>query len=1652
MADRNPLPLLLADDELADFVCRLRRSVFPSQQEAARFFGLHHTTVGRYEKGEVTPPLGYLAYLLKTIASMRALADPGGEDVPQKLLKDLNRIIHRYYQEAQELKTWDELCNSADDYLAGRQRSAAQKIAPAPLQPVAPVPVPALPAPASPRGYTLHESVGRGAFGTVYRATQTGLGREVAIKVIHQEYTNQPEFIRRFDAEAQFVARLEHPHIVPLYDYWRDPMGAYLVMRYFRGGNLQTALAREPLSLSAITRCLDQIGGALETAHLQSIIHRDLKPANILLDDGGNFYLADFGIAKDLRELDAAMKTTPGVLLGSPMYVAPELIREQPATHLSDIYSLGLIVYEALTGMPAYAQGVLLQILHAQLYEPLPLLAAVRPDLPPGIQEVLARATAKEPADRYPDVAGLVRAFRQAALPPPPVLALHATPAGVGAGVEALSGLPPERSAPPNPYKGLRAFQEPDAPDFFGRTALVDRLLARLKEPTEVARFLAVVGPSGSGKSSVVKAGLLPALRRGALPTSDRWFVVDLAPGTHPFEEVEAALLRVAVNPPASLLEQLAADDRGLLRAIKRVLPSDPDTDLLLVIDQFEEVFTLIQDEATRARFFNSLYVAVTDPTSRLRLVITLRADFYDRPLLYPGLGHLLQARTEVVLPLTSAEVEQAIVGPAARVGVEVAPSLVAAIMRDVGVQPGALPLLQYALTELFGQRQGRRLTLEAYQAGGGVLDALGRRAEEIYAGLDDAARLAAQQLFLWLVTPGDGMEDTRRRVLVAELAAAAPDPVALERGLDAFGRYRLLAFDYDPITHGPTVEVAHEALLRTWKRLQTWLEASRGVLRAHRQLQAAAREWVGAGRDPSFLATGTRLTLFEALSMEVKREDGLALSGEERAYLEASVARREKEIAADQARQTHELELARQAAQAAEHAAQASQRAARSERSAARRLRVLVAALGIALLVAAVLALFALNQQRDAETKGQQALAASALSAAQHLAAEANTLLVSQGNAELTQLLSIRSLQTHYTPEGDSALDQAAELPIPVRRFVGHTAGVDGAALSPDGAHILTGSSDTTVRLWNAQTGTQLWSFTGFTDTVKTVAFSPDGAVALAGGADGTVRLLDVATGQASADKSPGQLHTAAVRTAVFSADGKTILSAGDDRTVVLWDIATHRRVWRFTGHTDTVYSVTFSPDGNYVLTGSWDGTARLLATRTGAEVTRFTHPAQVDDVAFSPDGKYVLTSCEDKRARLWEMDWNTRTGTLKRDFPQPDLVVHVAFAPDGQSIVTGGPDGVARLWDVETGEQRRYFAGHSTTLSHISFSADGHYLLTSSWDGTAALWDIQARAHPWFVGHTKGLDSAVFSPAGNTVLTASEDATARLWDARSGRELQRFTGHGDTVNAGAVFSPDGLYVLTGGNDQTARLWDLHGTQVLSFSLPTQVSDVRFSPDGNFILMGGADGKARLGDRKTGRIIQTLDHGAALVGTAFAPDGKYALTGGYDKTLRLWDLQTGQAVRSFTGHTDIITNVAFSPDGSEALSGSLDKTARLWDRRTGRELRRFVGHTDGIYGVAFSPDGRYVLTASLDKTARLWDAQTGQELRRFVGHTDSVVSVAFSPNGKQVLTASSDGTARLWDANYHDTIALLCGRLGRDFSANERQQYGIVDARTTCP
>lgn len=1531
------------------------------------------------------------------------------------------------------------------------------------------------------QGYEIRERIGVGGFGAVYRAYQTSVGRDVAVKVVLPHLASHPDFIRRFEVEAQVVARLEHPHIVPLHDYWRDPSGAYLIMRLLRGGNLRHAVQNQPYSVETAALLLDQITAALYTAHRNDIIHRDLKPENILLDEDGNAYLTDFGIARDTGRSSETVNQADAHV-GSLDYLAPEQIRNEPLAPTTDIYALGIVLYEVLTGQHLF-QGVSnVERIYRHLNDPLPPVTTLSPEIKAAVNAVIQKATAKNPAERYPDVLAVAAAFREAAglaravveTRPVEILTIReqevlqlmmngvsnqgiaqelyitlgtvkwyikqiyrklgvrnrvqaivrardmhliAGSSDTATGAYATTGNLPE---PRNPYKGLQAFEAADSHDFFGRETLIQQLQTLMAEARSgcaregvtaakrrYARFLGIVGPSGSGKSSLVKAGLIPALWRGDVLKSQNWFVVELVPGRHPLDELEVALARVAPNVVSNLRDQLQRDESGLVRVSQLILPED-NSELVLVIDQFEELFTLVEDEAARSHFLNSLVAAVTDPHSRIRIVMTLRADFYDRPLHYAAFGEMLRSRMVTLLPLTPEGLERAIVRPAERTGVTFEEGLVAEIIADVNYQPGALPLLQYALTELFERREGQMLTRKAYQSIGSAVGALAKQADDIYEGLDEAGKQAAQQLFLRLVTLGDDTVDTRRRSPVSELMGVAINKEVMDDLIDTYASYRLLSLDHDPLTHAPTVEIAHEALIQEWKRLKRWLSDNREDLRLRQRLMTAASEWDNAKRDPSFLAAGTRLTQFETLTTT----SSLALSEIERAYLDAGILERQRQTSQRENQQRRLLRLQ----------------------------RGIIGVLLMALVVAAVLSMLISVSWHHARSQAR-------IARARQFAAQAVAELQKPlGNDEFAALLAIRSLNNQYDPVADGALVQAVAR-LPLRAFVGHTDVVYAAAFSPDGQYVLTGSGDHTVRLWEAASGRQVRSFSGHDDALNAAVFSPDGQYVLTGSADQTARLWDLTTGE---EVMTFAGHTGELYSVAFSPDGDWVLTSSEDATAKLWDVTTGELIRTFD---DSVRAIAISPDGGWLVTSGEDYTVRIRDISTGRTIhTLRGHDNWVYAVAFSPDGAFLLTGSLDNTAILWDATTGQEMYTINA---HSSAVRSVAFSPDGQHMLTGSSDRTLRLWDVTSGQEVRTFRGHLDRVWSVAFSPDGRYVLSGSADTTVKLWavtpEVQTEAYR---GHSDEIYDVAVSPDARYALSGSADHTARIWEVATGRTVHTLAGHSDTVY-GVAFSPDGRYALTGSLDNTARLWDVAtGQELRTFTGHEQaVRAVAFSPVGDVVLTGSADYTARLWDVTTGEVLHTLlGHNHEVQGVTLSPDGRFVLTGSSDNTAKLWDVVTGAERQTFIGHTDSVFGVAISPDGKHVLTGSADRSVKLWDRETGQQVRSFNGHTNTVYNVAFSPDGQYIVTGSSDRTARVWETATGELVRVLSGHESAVWGVAFALDGQSVLTGSLDHTARLWNIDYADFVDDVCARLLRDFTDEERKQARITDAEPTCP
>ncbi|MFI1035132.1 helix-turn-helix domain-containing protein [Streptomyces sp. NPDC020951] len=1163
----------------------------------------------------------------------------------------------------------------------------------------------------------------------------------------------------------------------------------------------------------------------------------------------------------------------------------------------------------------------------------------------------------------------------------------------------------PERPGQPPacPYPGLHAFTEDTAGWFFGRGIQVEELLRLLKTRLGGGPPLFLTGASGAGKSSLLSAGLVPALRKGCLSEGG---------------ESAAAVLRITPGPHPL---------QALGRSHLRTLHEDGAGPTVLIVDQFEEIFTQCTDQEERLAFVDQLVdmaLGLRETAQPVPVVLALRADFFHRCIALPKLAEVMSRNNAVLGPMSEPDLRKAIVGPARTAGLEFEPGLVETLLRDLGVQgggddAGALPLLAHALEASWAQGDGRRMTLAGYQASGGIRDAVATTAQGVYDTLEPEQQQAARRLLLRLVTVDDGGEAVRRRVGEDELAhEGAAAQVALQRLVDK----RLVTAD------DGVVQITHEALVRAWGLLRQWLVEDRDWLRVHRDLTAAAESWQALGRDPGSLYRGHRLVRASDMAQGRRRD----LNPLERVFLQESEAAVAAEI------------------DAAAREAEAARRSNRRLRRLTTALALLVCASLIATLVAGWQWQTAERERRTANDKSRAALASS-------LAAHSRALLGTR--PALAGLLALAGRQYRADDATNAAAQDALAIPThPVKPLIGHSGKVTTVAVSPDGATVATGGTDAAVRLWRANGDGTPVVLPEHTGAVTAVAFSPGGDVLAAATANGTVGIWNVHTATPALQL---RIPVAGVDALAFSPDGATLATGSADGTAHLWQRRTGRSLATLTGHTGKVSAVAFGPDGQTLATGSWDDTARLWDLHGTRKPTVLRgHRGEVYAVAFSPDGKKLATGSADGTARLWDTKTLRSSATLRG---HTRVVSAVAFGPDGRSLLTGSWDDTARLWDLRSHQETGVLDGHTGDVNAVAYARDSKTVVTASSDGTARVWGTTVRsAGATLTGHSGYLDTVAFASDGRTLATGSRDGTARLWDARTGRTTAVLAEGTDPVLA-VAFQPHAPHLATGDQQGNVRIWDIHTHQVLVTlrGHTGAVDAVAFSSDGTRLATASTDGTARLWDTRTHHCLATLrGHSGWVDAVAFSSDGTRLATASTDGTARLWDTRTHRTTARFGHDGRVLNSLALSPDGKTLAVAPSDGTAILWDVTTGLVIRTITGHTDEVTAVAFSPDGRTLATASRDRTARLYDLgdssergrkQGGRPLATLGDAAGWVTAVTFSPDGGTLATASWDRTARLTPVPQR-WAHQLCSRAGRNLTLQEWTLYvGDIPYKRLC-
>jgi WD40 repeat protein/DNA-binding SARP family transcriptional activator len=1192
---------------------------------------------------------------------------------------------------------------------------------------------------------------------------------------------------------------------------------------------------------------------------------------------------------------------------------------------------------------------------------------------------------------------------------------------GAVAGAEIVeSG--PDRSPPAAvlcPYKGLACFEPADRELFFGRERLVAELVTHLVGPG----LLGVVGPSGSGKSSVVRAGLLPALADGVLPGSARWTRVVIRPGEHPLDELARAAHRVGPEPTGVVGtagdQDGAAGEEGEsadqpIRALTDVDTRDGQRRLVLVVDQFEEVFTSCCDQRERTAFLAALTAATQATDGYASVVLVIRADYYGHCAADRTLAELLATDHVLVGPMTTDELRRAIQRPADRAGLQLEAGLVEQLLADVAGEPGGLPLLSTALLESWQHRQGRTLTLAGYHASGGVNGAVARLADRAYGRLDPGQQAAARRLLLRLAGPGEGELAVGRRILLAELDLEH-DP-AMGAALAALTEARLLT------TAEATVEVAHEALLSQWPRLRGWLEEDTQGRALHRHLIQAAQEWQAGGCDPAELYRGARL----ATALDWATEHPAHLNQLERAYLHHSQ-------------------------QAAEHeVTQARQRAEQEARS-NRRLRGLLAGLATVLVVAVTAGALAVVQQgratraarlADARRLVTQAVVEADLDRSLLLAAQAHRLddSVDTRSALLTSLL--RSPQAIGMLRADDRLLHLA--------------------VSPDGGTLAAGDQAGRTLLWDTATRRplpgppQLPKLDDQPDPLRTLAFSSDGRLLLTAGSF-TIHRWDLAARKAAGSFNLLSIANSGVSSMAVSRDGRR-LAVGTQGKVLWLDPLTwiqaapplivDKRSWPD--------RLTLSPDGRRLAmattpiktggapgrstAGIWDLTSRRQLRSLDADGT----------LAFSPDGR-TLAASHGQRGEILLID--PATGKRRRTLTgHTAAVLALRFSHDGATLASTGQDGTAIIWDLATGRARETLGGHAAAVTGVAFSPDDRTLYTASRDRSVLVWDLAGdrRLSRSFTAGRR-VSSQSFSKRGALLARGHGDGTVTLLDltrrARVGAPLH---AHSGAVQAVAL-SPDGR-LLASADAHSAIVWDLATGRPTGRPIPAtenpplttspDITELALSPDGKTLAIGDDWGRVTLWDltSRTRWVLQA----AGANSFQFSPDGTILAVASHGGEVRLWDVTDRSLVprwRLPADRSDALA-VAFTPDGRTLATGGQEGTVVLWDMRTGRQLGApLAGHASGVARGAFSPDGRVL--ATVNGEAILWDLASHTQIGAALPiRSEGPHAVAFLPGGSQLAAASPDGSVVVWDVDPASWRAHACAVAGRTLTRAEWDEF----------
>lgn len=1443
--------------------------------------------------------------------------------------------------------------------------------------------------------YKTGRILGVGGFGIVVSALDEELGSSVAIKILGSDWASDLPIRQRFADEAKLLRNIRSDHLINIHDIGELEDGRpFFVMDLADRGTFADRLnngsvgTQGDVDTASVVAVVTALADALSALHGAGYVHRDVTPANLLIESRATSFnevdrsaitvvrsglvgnderllLGDLGLAKDYLDSEVTL------LGGTPRYSSPEQLDPEgeigPAT---DVFGATAVLWRVLTGQAPPENH----------------------DLENSIASVAARwrkfmrqGMATDSDQRFSSMV----AWKSSAIE---ILGIGATkPSGVAGDRYEVETCP---------YQGLVAFQTRDADRFYGRDELVLRLVERLRSN----HILVVGGASGSGKSSLVRAGLIPALSNGALPDSARWPHIVFTPGSDPLKELEYQLRRTLENLPGDIgdMDFSRQDDDRWRRMADRI--SDVTGGILICIDQFEEIFTFDHDQKTLDRIFTVLS-SIADPSESLcRLIFIIRADFYGSSSRFPWLAEVITKNQVLVGPLSRSELHKAITEPARHSNLRLDEDLVEAVLEEVGTTSSTLPLVSHAMAESWKLRSGNRLTVDDYRASGGVAGAIAQTAEKLFCEtFNTEEQQAARRLLLRLISPGQGVPDTRRPYAIADLRAGGNQSV-MSQVMDAMVDARLLTVDRE------IIQLAHEAIILSWPRLNTWISESRDDLHFMQRIERVAEEWQEADRDPDLLYHGAPLHT----AMDWYAEHKESVSGVEVEFLDA---------AAEAERVANEQQML------------TDKRTRRNWRLAFASLSVLL----IASLISSILAFNAFREARKNETDANFRLAQSLASQAADLA-NRNPRLALALAAEVIERQANASVDARVALVNAAAALEASPYTAFAELTVGDAITV---AVHPQRDLIAIGNRDGSVSFWNpagVSLGAPVKAHGG---AIEEMAFSSDGLKLISVSLDGTIMNWDMHDDSAQPSPRLAAEFSTLIWSVAISPDGKSIATAAEDGSVRLFNANDFSETTLLTDAARDVLTVQFSPDNQLLLAGDGRGQVWTWSTSDPGLVNDsfMAHESDVWEIVFYPDGSRFVTASSDGRVRIWD---NHTRALIVEPFAGVAANIRGIQVTADRLLTAGDEKGRLLFWDIA----KEQFLGasvarHDAQITDVAAQLSGSLLASIGGDQVLRTWlKSEDKSFLSLPVHESGAYGLAMHDMRNLIATGDGAGRVRIFDGSDGT----VTGVPLTLSEERIwavaFDPAGKLIAAGDQKGLLAIWDVDTGRRLA-RIPNahdgSVSALVFHPKKELLYSSGSDGTIRQWHHETLKSAgdDMGEHVGGVTRFVLSPDSLLIASADLVGTIRIWNIETATVDREWQGDDNAIWSIAWSHDGREIATAHADEIVQLWNVESGQALHDLTPHPGGATDVTYLSDGITIVSSSRDGSLRLWDRELGVRIgQAFETPAKPVWRLTGSSSSNSFVSTNANGQVKVWNTL---NKALFCRQASWDTAAQLR-------------